>query len=55
MFKFKFQYAYWAGATVTVKANDLNAARIKARKEMDRRYQKLDREPPVAWTLVLME
>jgi hypothetical protein len=53
--KFKFQYAYWPGATVTVKAKDLPAAKIKAREEMDRRYRKLDREPPVAWTLVLME
>lgn len=53
MNSYKFKYAYWKGATVTVRAKTEDEARIKARNEMDRRYEKKDREPPVCWTLVL--
>jgi len=52
--KYKFSYGYWAGATVTVDATSEDEARIKARAEMDRRYEKLGKEPPVAWRLVLV-
>jgi hypothetical protein len=53
--KFQFQYASWKGATVTVYAASRESALTKARQEMDRRYAKQDREPPVAWTLVDMD
>lgn len=53
MNSYKFKYAYWNGATVTVRAKTQEEAQLKARDEMDRRYEKADREPPVGWTLVL--
>lgn len=53
MNKYQFSYGYWAGATVTVRAKTYEQAVGKARCEMDRRYEKKDREPPVAWTLNL--
>lgn len=55
MKKYQFQYAHWKRATVTVVAADVGAARRKAADAMDRRYEKLDREPPVAWTLILTQ
>lgn len=48
---FTFSYAHGRGYTVTVRATDEYEARIKAREEMDRRYEKARLEPPVSWTL----
>lgn len=54
MLKWTFQYAYWAQATVTVRAATETEARQKACVEMDRRYDKAGKEPPVGWTLRLL-
>lgn len=54
MMKWTFQYAYWSTATVTVRAWTEDQARAKAAAEMDRRYAKRDKEPPVGWTLRLI-
>ena len=53
----KFQLAYGASKkqTVTVKAKSFDSAVEKARALMDRRYAKLDREPPVGWTLTMVK
>jgi hypothetical protein len=52
--RYTFRYASWKTATVTVYAFDFNQAVNKAKKVMDKRYEKQDREPPVAWTLTLI-
>lgn len=51
---YQFSYAYWPGATVTVRAADPQRAYEKACEEMDRRYEKKGEEPPVALTLRLL-
>ena len=51
MNRYTFRYAAWERATVTVKARDPITALSKAREEMDRRYEKANKEPPVAWSL----
>lgn len=51
---YTFSYGYWAGATVTVRADNEAEARLKASEVMDKRYEKLGKEPPVAWTLDLI-
>ena len=51
MNSYTFRYAYWKRATVTVRARDPITALAKAREEMDRRYERAGREPPVAWSL----
>ena len=43
------------GSTVTVKATDYERACNKARDTLDRRYEKAGKEPPVGWTLWLLE
>jgi hypothetical protein len=55
-YRFQFAYATWTGATVTVyvTTDDEKVARWVAAQEMDRRYAALDREPPVGWTLTLL-
>jgi hypothetical protein len=40
---------------VTVRALDEAEARRRARIELDRRYEKADREPPVGWDLTLKD
>lgn len=54
MKRWQFSYAYWKQATVTVYAYTIEEARLKACAEMDRRYDKKGMEPPVAWTLKLL-
>lgn len=51
MKKFKFRYSMTKGLTVTVRANNWEEAADKAIVELDNRYAKLGKEPPVAWTL----
>lgn len=53
----KFQLAYGTskGQTVTVKAKNFDAAVDKARRVMDRRYEKQGKEPPIGWTLTLVK
>ena len=51
MNSYTFRYAYWKRATVTVRARDPITALAKAREEMDRRYDRAGKEPPVAWSL----
>jgi hypothetical protein len=55
MIKYQFQYSMTPGCTVTVKANDYEQACYKARTELDRRYEKAGKEPPVGWTLWLLK
>lgn len=52
--QYQFSYGAWPQATVTVRAPDAKSAHRKACEEMDRRYEKAGREPPVAWTLTLL-
>jgi hypothetical protein len=54
MNKYTFKYAYWKTATVTVRAINEQRARLKACDTMDKRYEKLNKEPPVGWTLELL-
>ena len=54
MNRYTFKYGYWANATVTVHAKDEGLARMKARDTMDKRYERLGEEPPVAWSLELI-
>lgn len=53
--RFKFAVGIGHHTTVTVKANSYVQAVNRAREEMDRRYEKADREPPVGWDLTLLE
>lgn len=55
MNKYKFSYGYHSTMTVTVKARFYDQAIDKACVELDRRYAKADREPPVGWTLELIK
>lgn len=52
--KYKFRYATWPGASVTVIGNSYHDAVAKACSALDRRYEKADLEPPVGWTLELL-
>jgi hypothetical protein len=54
MKRYTFKYGHWARATVTVHAKNEGSARRKARDMMDKRYERLGKEPPVAWTLDLI-
>lgn len=56
-YRFQFQYAYWPGATVVVHLakDDEQLAMTRARDIMDKRYAKQNREPPVGWTLNLID
>lgn len=56
-YRFQFQYGYWPQATVTVHmpTDDERLAYIEACGVMDKRYAKMDREPPVGWTLNLID
>lgn len=51
MFRVTFAYGPHPGQTVTVVAPSSDAAVPLARELLDRRYSKLGKEPPVAWTL----
>ena len=51
---YTFSYGHWARATVTVHAKNEDSAIMKARDTMDKRYERLGKEPPVAWTLELI-
>lgn len=51
--RWKFHYGDWPNMTVTVDATSLEQAERRARDELDRRYEKLGKEPPVSWTLRL--
>jgi hypothetical protein len=53
----KWQFNYGAGAwqMVTVRAQSYQAAIMAARNELDKRYEKAGKEPPVGWTLDLIE
>ncbi len=52
--KYQFAYGGFPGMTVTVKAKSYDEAVAKAREVMDARYEKRNQEPPVAWTLTLL-
>lgn len=52
--KYQFKYAYWKNATVTVYAESIDEAVIKSRITLDNRYEKANKEPPIAWTLELI-
>ena len=54
MKRYTFMYGHWDRATVTVYAKDEDSAMMKARDMMDNRYERLGKEPPVAWTLDLI-
>lgn len=54
MNRYTYRYAHWKNATVTVYAKDEGLALMKARDEMDRRYERAGKEPPVGWSLVLI-
>jgi len=52
-YRYQFQYASWAQATVTVRTGNYDAAVLEARETLDERYEKQGKEPPAGWTLVL--
>ena len=52
--KYKFAVGIARLRTVTVRADDRYAAALKARGELDRRANKRNEEPPVAWDLSLV-
>ena len=52
--KYTFSYSHWKNATVTVRSKTVEEAREKACGTMDARYEMMDKEPPVAWTLRLL-
>jgi hypothetical protein len=54
MKRYTFKYGHWDRATVTVYAKDEDSAMMKARDMMDKRYERLGKEAPVAWTLDLI-
>lgn len=51
--KLRFRYGSHRSMTVTVNAADKHDADSKARYELNRRYEKADKEAPVSWTLRL--
>ena len=55
MNKYKFLYGYDASMTVTVRAGSYDSARQIACETLDMRYDKAGMEPPVAWTLEMIE
>jgi hypothetical protein len=51
-YRYQFQYAAWAQATVTVYAPNYELAVSNARETLDIRYEKRGKEPPAGFTLV---
>ena len=51
----KWRFKYGIGFTVTVSAVTCEQAAMKARGVLDKRYEKAGKEPPVAWSLCLIE
>ena len=54
MNRYTFAVGIGAVRTVTVKAPDLETAMDKAEAELDKRAEKKNVEPPVAWTINLL-
>lgn len=50
----RYTYEYGHNLTVTVDAKNPNEAKLRACIMLDKRYEKAGKEPPVAWTLVLL-
>jgi len=53
--RWKFAVGLWHHTTVTVSAPCYSLAVDRAREAMDKRYERQDKEPPVAWDLALVE
>lgn len=53
--RWTFAVGTGAHAVVTVRADAYSDAVDRARSTMDRRYERLKREPPVAWGFYLLE
>jgi hypothetical protein len=51
-YRYQFQYAAGAQATVTVYAPNYSNAVLDAREKLDTRYEKRGKEPPAGFTLV---
>lgn len=55
LIKYKFRYGGYKNETVTVVAYSLVDAEINARNELDRRCDKRNEEPPISWSLKLID
>jgi hypothetical protein len=54
--RYTFNVGLFEGSPICiVEADTLKQAYDKAREQMDRRYAEAGKEPPVAWTFVLLQ